>query len=178
MGFYNFTASIWACGFDTRSDHKHGNVTLISQSGSGMSGILDVDERIDFNFAVSTGQELLVSAEDYLDYALDQKETKVIGFFMETSRYPEKLIAAFEKAKQRGIPIVAIKVGRTALASELGESHSGAMAGSDVVYDAVFDYYGVQRVDDMDELATALIMFAQPHRVAEGGLVSIHDSGG
>lgn len=178
MGFYNFTDNIRACGFDTRSHQKQGNVTLISQSGSGMSGILDVDERIDFNFAVSTGQELLVSAEDYLDFALDQKETQVIGFFMETSRCPEKLIAVFVKAKQKEIPIVVVKVGRTALASKLAESHSGAMAGSDAVYDAIFDYYGVQRVDDMDELATTLIMFAQPHRVAEGGIVSIHDSGG
>ena len=178
MGFYNFGESIWACGFDTRLHRKQGNVTLISQSGSGMSGILDVDERIDFNFAVSTGQELIVSAEDYLDFALDQKETRVIGFFMETSRHPEKLIAAFEKAKQRKVPVVVIKVGRTALSSQLAESHSGAMAGSDRVYDAIFDYYGVQRVDDMDELATALIMFAQPHPVQAGGVVCLHDSGG
>ncbi len=178
MGFYNFIENIWACGFDTRSHRKDGNVTLISQSGSGMSGILDVDERIDYNFAVSTGQELMVTAEDYLDFALDQKETRVIGFFMETSRSPEKLIAAFSKARARKIPIVVVKVGRTALASELAISHSGAMAGSDTVYDAIFDYYGVQRVDDMDELATTLIMFAQPHAVAEGGIVSLHDSGG
>jgi acetate---CoA ligase (ADP-forming) len=178
MGFYNFGAGIWACAFDTRHHRKQGNVTLISQSGSGMSGILDVDERIDFNFAVSTGQELIITAEDYLDYALEQKETRVIGFFMETSRHPDKLIAAFVKAKQRRIPIVVVKVGRTAMSSQLAESHSGAMAGSDRVYDAIFDYYGVQRVDDMDELATALIMFAQPHPVQAGGLVCLHDSGG
>ncbi len=175
MGFYNFRDSVLACGFATRSHRKQGNVTYISQSGSGMAGILDVDERIDFNFAVSTGQELIVSAEDYLDYALDQPETRVVGFFMETSRHPEKLIAAFNKAKARNIPIVVVKVGRTELAAELAVSHSGAMAGSDTVYDAIFDRYGVQRVDDMDQLATALIMFAQPHAVQAGGIVTIHD---
>ncbi|MCH7696189.1 MAG: acetate--CoA ligase family protein [Proteobacteria bacterium] len=178
MGFYNFRDSVLACGFATRSHRKQGNVTYISQSGSGMAGILDVDERIDFNFAVSTGQELIVSAEDYLDYALDQPETRVVGFFMETSRHPEKLIAAFNKAKARNIPIVVVKVGRTELAAELALSHSGAMTGSDAVYDAIFDRYGVQRVDDMDQLATALIMFAQPHPVQAGGIVTIHDSGG
>ena len=178
MGFYNFTHRIWACGFDTRSHREKGNVTLISQSGSGMSGILDVDERIDFNFAVSTGQELVITAEDYLDYALEQAETSVIGFFMETSRYPDRLIAALEKARQRKIPVVVVKVGRTVLAAQLAESHSGAMAGSDDVYDAIFDYYGVQRVDDMEQLATTLIMFAQPSPAHAGGIVSIHDSGG
>ena len=178
MGFYNFAHNVWVGGFPTRSHRKPGNVALISQSGAGMSGIVDPDERIDFNFAVSTGLELTVSAEDYLDYALEQPETRVIGLFLETSRYPEKLIAAFRKAATRKIPIVVIKVGRTGLAAQLAVSHSGALAGSDAAYGAVFDRYGVQRVDDMEQLATALIMFAQPHPVGPGGVVTIHDSGG
>ena len=178
MGFYNFSHNVWVGGFPTRSHHKPGNVALISQSGAGMSGILDPDERIDFNFAVSTGLELTVTAEDYLDYALEQPETRVIGLFLETSRGPDKLIAAFKKAADRKLPIVAVKVGRTELAAQLAVSHSGALAGSDVAYDAVFDRYGVQRVDDMEQLATALILFAQPHPVGPGGIVTIHDSGG
>ena len=178
MGFYNFAHNVWVGGFPTRSHHKPGNVALISQSGAGMSGIVDPDERIDFSFAVSTGLELTVTAEDYLDYALEQPETQVIGLFLETTRRPEKLVAAFRKAADRNIPLVAVKVGRTELAARLGVSHSGALAGSDAVYDAVFDRYGVQRVDDMEQLATALIMFAQPHPVADGGIVTIHDSGG
>ena len=178
MGFYNFTESTWACGFDTRMHRKVGNVSLLSQSGSGMSAILDVDERLNFNFAVSTGQELVVSAEDYLDFVLEQDQTRVIGFFMETSRKPAQLISALEKARRKKIPLVVVKVGRTELSSRLAESHSGALAGSDAVYDAIFNYYGVQRVDDLDELATALIMFAQGHDTAEGGVVAIHDSGG
>ena len=178
MGFYNFAHNVWVGGFPTRSHRKPGNVTLISQSGAGMSGIVDPDERIDFNFAVSTGLELTVTAEDYLDYVLEQPETRVIGLFLETSRYPEKLVAAFRKAATRKIPIVVIKVGRTGLAAQLAVSHSGALAGSDAAYGAVFDRYGVQRVDDMEQLATALIMFAQPHPVGPGGIVTIHDSGG
>lgn len=178
MGFYNFAHNVWAGGFPTRSHHKPGKAVLISQSGAGMSGIVDPDERIDFSFAVSTGLELTVTTEDYLDYALEQPETRVIGLFLETSRQPGRMIAAFRKAAGRNIPIVAVKVGRTELAAQLGVSHSGALAGSDAVYDAVFDRYGVQRVDDMEQLATALIMFAQPHPVSPGGIVTIHDSGG
>ena len=178
MGFYNVRDRVLAGGFDTRDHPYPGNVTLISQSGAGMSGIVDCEGRIQFNFAVSSGYELTVSMEDYLDYALDLPETRVVGLFLETSRHPEKLIKAFKKANQRGIPIVVLKVGRTDLAAELAISHSGALAGSDRCYQAVFDYYGVQRVSDMDELATALVMFAQPHKAANGGLVCLHDSGG
>jgi len=178
MGFYNFADGIWACGFQTRMHARGGNVAYISHSGSGMCGIVDSEERIDFNLVVSTGQELAVAMDEYLDFALDQPTTRVVGLFMETARNPQGLVQAFEKAQKRRIPIVALKVGRTELAARLTVSHSGAIAGEDAVYQALFDRYGVQRVGDMDELATALILFAQPHPVAAGGLVSIHDSGG
>jgi len=179
MGFYNFADGIWVCGFDTRSNHpRGGNVTLISHSGSGMSGIIDCEERIDFNLAVSTGQELSVTMDQYMDWALDRPETRVVGLFMETARNPTGLAAAFAKAARKGIPVVVLKVGRTELSARLTVSHSGAIAGRDDAYQALFDRFGVQRVRDMDELATTLMMFAQPHPVGAGGLVSIHDSGG
>ena len=178
MGFYNVRDRVLAGGFDTRDHPYPGNVSLISQSGAGMSGIVDCEQRLQFNLAVSSGYELTVSMEDYLDYALDLKETKVVGLFLETSRYPHKLIQAFKKANQRRIPIVVLKVGRTDLAAELAVSHSGALAGSDQCYNAVFDRYGVQRVDDMDQLATTLIMFAQTDQITQGDVISLHDSGG
>ncbi len=164
MGFYNFAEGIWGCGFRTRMHRRGGNVAYISHSGSGMCGIVDSEERIDFNLVVSTGQELAVSMDEYLDYALDMPGTRAVGLFMETARNPDGLVRAFDKARQRGIPIVALKVGRTELSARLTVSHSGAIAGRDAVYDAIFDRYGVHRARDMDELATTLIMFAQPHR--------------
>ena len=178
MGFYNFAEGIWGCGFRTRMHRRGGNVAYISHSGSGMCGIVDSEERIDFNLVVSTGQELAVAMDEYLDYALEMPGTRAVGLFMETARNPARLVAAFAKARERGIPIVALKVGRTELSARLTVSHTGAIAGQDGVYDAVFDRYGVHRVRDMDELATTLIMFAQPHALAAGGLVTIHDSGG
>ncbi len=182
MGIYNFRDRFWGCGFDTREHPVVGNVVLLSQSGSGMSGILDCEERLDFLFAASTGQELVVGVEDYLDYVLDLPETGVVGLFLETSRRPEKLVAAFEKAAAKRIPIVVLKVGRTELAARMAVSHSGALAGSDAAFQAIFDRYGVQRVADMDELATALVLFSKlqlPEDGAEGaGIVTLHDSGG
>ena len=178
MGFFNFHDGVWISGFDTRAHNAAGNVALLSQSGAGMSGILDCEERLAFSFAASTGQELCLAMEDYLDYVLDLPETRVVGLFLETSRHPAKFIAALDKARQREVPIVVIKVGKSDLAAQLAVSHSGALVGSDASYQAVFDRYGVQRVDDMTQLATALIMFAQPCPVAGGGLVCLHDSGG
>lgn len=178
MGFYNFAEGIWGCGFRTRMHRRGGNVAFISHSGSGMCGIVDVEERIDFNLVVSTGQELAVSMDEYLDFALEMPGTRAVGLFMETARNPAGLVRAFERARERGIPVVALKVGRTELSARLTVSHSGAIAGADGVYDALFDRHGVHRARDLDEFASTLILFAQPHRVGAGGLVSIHDSGG
>jgi acyl-CoA synthetase (NDP forming) len=178
MGFYNIHDNTWACGFDSRKHPSSGNVSLISHSGSGMSGIIDCEARLRLNFAVSTGNELSVTMDQYLDFALDLPGTKVVGLFIETARNPEGFRAALAKATAKNIPIIALKVGRTSKSAALAVSHSGAMAGDDDTYQALFDYYGVHRVSDMDELATALILFDTLNPLGPGGLVSLHDSGG
>ncbi len=178
MGFYNVRDHVWACGFDSCAHEAPGNVSLISQSGSGMSGIIDSEQRLRINVAVSTGIELGVTMDQYLDFVLELPETRVVGLFVETARNPDGFRAALDKARQRRIPIVALKVGRTEEAARLTVSHSGAMAGDDAAYEALFDRYGVQRVRDMDQLATTLILFAELHPLGNGGLVSLHDSGG
>jgi len=178
MGFYNVRDHVWACGFDSGTHEAPGNVSLLSHSGSGMCGIIDCERRLRINVAVSTGNELSVSIDEYLDFVLDLPETRVVGLFIETARNPDRLRDAFNKAAQKKIPIIALKVGRTEEAARLTVSHSGALAGDDATYEALFDRYGVQRVRDMDELATALIMFAELHPVSNGGLVTLHDSGG
>ncbi len=178
MGFCNVRDQVWATGFDTRKHAPPGNVSMLSHSGSGMCGIVDCEERIQFNFTVSAGHELSVSMDEYLDFVLDLPETKVVGMFIETARNPQGFTAALAKARAKQIPIVALKVGRTEKSAQLTVSHSGSMAGDDATYDALFDRYGVQRVADMDELATALILFSTMHPVGPGGLVCLHDSGG
>lgn len=178
MGFYNVRDRVWACGFDSTGHTPPGNISIISHSGAGMSGVIDCDERLQINFAVSTGNELSVSMDEYLDFVLDLPETRVVGLFIETARNPAGFRAALEKAARRRIPIVALKTGRTASAAELAVSHSGAMAGDDAVYEALFERYGVQRATDQDEWASTLILFAELHPVGNGGLVSLHDSGG
>jgi len=178
MGFYNFRDHVWGTGFDTCLHPDRGNVALISHSGAGMSGIVDCEARLRFNLAVSTGNELSVTIDQYLDFALELPETRIVGLFIETARDPAGFRAALQKARDRQVPIVAVKVGRTAKSAELALSHSGAMAGDDSAYDALFDHYGVHRVSDMDEMATALILFAEFNPLGEGGLVTLHDSGG
>lgn len=178
MGFYNFTHRLWVCGFDTRLDHRAGGVTLITQSGSVMSSLVDAEARIDYNLVVSSGQELVVTAAQYLDFALDLPSTRVVALFLEAVRDPAGFVAALEKAGARGIPVVAIKVGRTAESARVAASHSGALVGDDGAFQALFERHGVLRVASIDEMAYTIMLLAQPHPVGPGALATIHDSGG
>lgn len=179
MGFYNFDYGLRVCGFPPPDwVQGGGGKTLITHSGSVFSALVHNDKRFAYNLAVSPGQELGSTADEYLDFALDLPTTKVIGLFIETVRNPEGFVAALAKAEQRKIPVIALKVGRTAESAKLAVSHSGAIAGNHAAYEAVFDRYGVITVDTLDELANGLLLFGHDRSVAAGGLATIHDSGG
>lgn len=178
MGFYNLDHDLRVCGFPPPEWLERGGVTFISHSGSAFTALVHNDRRFRYNLAVSSGQELATTAADYLDFALDQPTTRSVGLFLETVRDPVRFVAALEKAAERDVPVIALKVGRTAESAALAVSHSGAIAGDHGAYAALFDRYGVIQVDDLDELGNALLLMESPRRAAKGGIASMHDSGG
>jgi acetate---CoA ligase (ADP-forming) len=178
MGFYNLDADLRVAGFPSALDMTPGSITFIAQSGSAFGALAHNDRRLKFNLVVSSGAELVTGAADYLDWALAQDSTRVIALFLETVRAPEKFCAALAKAASRDIPVVVLKIGRTAASAAMAVSHTGALTGSDAAYEAVFSRYGVTRVDTLDELAATLLLFSHPRRPAKGGLAAMHDSGG
>ncbi len=178
MGFYNDEAGFWAAGFPAPREPRPGHIAFISHSGSVWGAIGHNDPRFRFNICVSPGQEIATTVADYMDYALALDSTRVIGLFIETVRDPAGFVRALEKAAERQVPVVVLKVGRSAEAARQALGHSGALTGNDAAYNALFRRHGVVRVDTPDELGTALLAFAQGRRCAPGGLAAIHDSGG
>ena len=178
MGFYNDLDNVWICGFPSPRVPRPGSIALIAHSGSVFGSLAHNDPRLRFALAVSPGQELTLTIADYISYAVDRPEVNVVGLFMETARDPAGFRAALEKAASREVPVVALKVGRTDAAAKAALTHTGAIAGSDTAYQALFDRYGVLRVETIDELAATLMLMAEGRRAGPGGLVSIHDSGG
>ncbi|MEX2421017.1 MAG: CoA-binding protein, partial [Actinomycetota bacterium] len=178
MGFANLERRVRALGFYEPKDVRVGGVTFISHSGSAFSAVLHNDRGLGLNLAVSAGQEFVTTVADYLIYALGLESTRVIGLFIETIRDPAGFRSALELAVSRDVPIVALKVGRETFTRELVAAHSGALAGEDGAYEALFEAYGVSRVDSLDEMADTLALFAAGRRAGPGGLASVHDSGG
>ena len=176
-GFYNRDHGI-RCSLGGREKQAPGDVAMISQSGSIYQGLLENDGRLSFNFTVSSGQEIATTTADYMDYVLDLPTTKAIALFIETIRDADGFIAATKRAADLDIPIVAVKVARTEASKAMAVSHSGALAGDDAAYDALFDRHGVIRCTTMSDMFATLQVMSQTPRAVPGGLVAITDSGG
>jgi acyl-CoA synthetase (NDP forming) len=178
MGFANLERRVRALGFYEPKDAPVGGVVFLSHSGSAFSAMIHNDRNLGLNLAVSAGQEFVTTVADYLRYALGLESTKAVGLFIETVRDPAGFWEALTLANERDVPLVALKVGREERTRELVRAHSGALAGEDGAYEALFDAYGVSRVESLDEMADTLALFAAGRRAGPGALASVHDSGG
>jgi acetate---CoA ligase (ADP-forming) len=178
MGFANLERRVRALGFYEPKDAPVGGVAFLSHSGSAFSAMIHNDRNLGLNLAISAGQEFVTTVADYLRYALGLESTKAVGLFIETVRDPAGFWEALTLANERDVPLVALKVGREERTRELVQAHSGALAGEDGAYEALFDAYGVSRVESLDEMADTLALFAAGRRAGPGALASVHDSGG
>jgi acyl-CoA synthetase (NDP forming) len=94
-----------------------GDVGIVSQSGAFCVTLMTDIRRFGFSHVVSSGNEVVLAAADYLEYLADDAYTKIIGAFIETVRQPERFAAALDRAKEAGKPVVVLKVGRASLIS-------------------------------------------------------------
>jgi acetyltransferase len=130
-----------------------GNLALISQSGAIAAGMVDwaAQRGVGFSGIVSIGDQLDVDIADLLDYfALDGK-TRAILLYVEAIKDARKFMSA-ARAAARIKPVVVVKSGRMAQGAKAAATHTGALAGSDAVYDAAFRRAGILRVSDLREL--------------------------
>jgi acetate---CoA ligase (ADP-forming) len=179
MGFLNLENRLRATGFATPDHIRSGPVTFVSHSGSAFAALAFNDRGIGFNLLVSSGQELVTDVSEYLGYALGLSSTRVVAILIETIRRPDAFRAALALAAERDVPVIALKVGRTERSKSMVTAHSGALAGEDGAFEALFDAYGVLRVATLDEMADVMELFSCARRVTTGsGIASIHDSGG
>ncbi|MEE8545198.1 MAG: acetate--CoA ligase family protein [Alphaproteobacteria bacterium] len=177
MGFMNFVDRLRVCGHAPPIPALEGGIGVISHSGSSWSGLVGSQRQLRFNYAVSAGEEIATTMADYLAFLIARPETRVIGCVLETVRDPEAFLAALELADKRDIPVVALKLGRSELGARFALAHSGAIAGSDAAYRAVFERHNVCAVDTLDELADTLELFSRGRAPPGDGLGVVTDSG-
>jgi acyl-CoA synthetase (NDP forming) len=178
MGFVSTRQRLSVSGYPVNPDTPTGHATLISHSGSVWEGFLQNQRGVTFNYVVSPGNEMVTTVADYMQFALDDESTRVIGLFLETVRDPDTFVAALEEAAERDVPIVALKTGRSERGARLARAHSGALAGDSATYDAIFDRYGVRRATSIDEMMDTLELLSTKFRPQRRGVSAVLDSGG
>lgn len=157
-----------------------GPVAVVAQSGATAASIVRrlKDAGIGCRYYTSTGNEVDLGMEDHLSYVLQDPEVRMVVSFVESIRRPDAFLAVADLADRLGKPIVLVKVGRSDVGARRAAAHTGALAGEDRIYDAVFQSAGVIRVSELSELvAVARLHLAAGGLRAPGvGIVSV--SGG
>lgn len=166
-GFANFIDGIFAFAFLVEERDRKGNIGMISQSGQIVLGGLD-SSNMGFSQVISSGNSCNVKVEDYLDFLVDDEDTKVVAAYIEGVTRPEKLIAAFQKAALKKKPVVVLKTGRSSKSQELAASHTGSLSGADRVLRAIFKRYGVVEAGDLEELMSLAAAFSWLKELPKG----------
>ena len=131
-----------------------GPVGVVFQSGGTFMFWLQraAERGLGFSYAVSSGNELNLDLADYINFLVEDDDTKMIACMVEGVRRPEAFMEAARRALAAEKPIIMLKVGRSDLGKKAAESHTGALASDDAVLQAVCRKYGVVRCYSLDEM--------------------------
>jgi acyl-CoA synthetase (NDP forming) len=181
IGLVNLTDNIVlsATGALEMDHFPTGSIGVVSQSGGILGSLLSraAARGIGLSKLISTSNEVDLELADFIDQLAEDEATKVIALYVETIRNPEKFRAAALKAARAGKPVVAFKIGRSEAGAKAAVSHTGALAGADRMYDALFRQTGVIRAQtfgDLLDIPAAL----STGRVLRGNRVAILTSTG
>ena len=156
IGLVNLTDDIVlsASGALDMTHFRAGSVGVVSQSGGILGALLSRAEARGMGLSklISTSNEADLELADFIDYLVDDEATKVIALYVEAIRNPTKFRAATLRAARAAKPVVAFKIGRSEAGAKAAVSHTGAMAGADRMYDALFRQTGVIRAQTFGDL--------------------------
>ncbi len=182
VDLFHATAAAFSASLDP-APFLRGPVGFVTQSGALGYSIFNMAQEsgIGFSHVVSTGNEMDLDAADFMDFMLEDDNTRMVFAYLEGIRDGAKFMRLADKARQAGKPLAVLKVGRSETGSRAAASHTAALTGSDEVFDAFARQKGIIRVDDIEEfidLAEALKGRAPLPRGRGLGIASISGGGG
>lgn len=177
-GFVNYVDNVQAFAFISAKRDRKGSVGVVSQSGQLCLSMMD-DPGMRFSYNISAGNGKIVQMEDYMDFLVDDEDTKVVSIYIEGVKNADKFAAVLKKAAEKRKPVVILKAGRSAKGGAIAASHTGSLSGSDASFDAVLKKFGAIRVDDLEELIAMSLMLSTMKRMPEKAtFASMNLSGG
>ncbi len=161
------------------TDALTGNVAFVSQSGALVTAVLDwaKSRRIGFSHMVSLGERADVDFGDLLDYLASDGRTRSILLYIESIEASRKFMSA-ARAAARNKPVIVVKAGRAGNGLTAAASHTGALAGSDIVFDAAIRRAGMLRVETLQDLFMSVETLARFGTNRDEVLTLITNGGG
>ena len=158
---------------------ESGSLGFVSQSGSiaNLMGFLAMLKGIYFSKAISYGNGIDLSFNDFLEYLGDDPNTNIIACYMEGTNDGRRFIELVKKISKKK-PIIIWKAGVTPAGSKAAHSHTGSICGNNKLWNNVFDQYGVIRVYNMEELMSMIQAFINPIPVRNCRVAILSGPGG
>ncbi|WP_456420157.1 acetate--CoA ligase family protein [Methanocaldococcus infernus] len=157
---------------------ERGNISLISQSGAVIDAILDILPLLNIGVSkvVSLGNKIDIQESDILEILKDDEETRVIGIYLESLKDKNFLKVAKEVAKKK--PIIVLKAGKSEAGKRAAKSHTGALAGENELYEAIFKQCGFIITETFEEFVDALHVFSTQPEMRGNKVGIITNAGG
>jgi acyl-CoA synthetase (NDP forming) len=182
IGLVNLTDNIVlsATGALEMEHFPAGPIGVVSQSGGILGSLLSraAPRGIGLSKLIATSNEVDLELADFIDALVDDEATKVIALYIETVRNPGRFRAAALKAAWAGKPVVAFKIGRSEAGAKAAVSHTGALAGADRMYDALFRQVGVTRAQTFGDLLDIPAALATGRRLRGNRVAILTSTGG
>ncbi|MDD1528062.1 6-carboxyhexanoate--CoA ligase [Bradyrhizobium sp. WBOS7] len=182
IGLVNLTDNIVlsASGALAMDRFPAGAIGLISQSGGILGAVLSraAARGIGLSKLVSTSNEADLELADFIDVLAEDDATRVIALYIEAIRNPLRFREAVLRARRAGKPIVAFKIGRSEAGAQAAVSHTGALAGSDRMYDALFRQLGVIRARTFEDLLDIPAVLAAGRKLSGRRVAILTSTGG
>jgi acetyltransferase len=161
------------------TDAVAGDVAFVSQSGALVTAVLDwaKTRRVGFSHMISLGEHADVDFGDLLDHLASDARTRSILLYIESITAPRKFMSA-ARAAARNKPVIVVKAGRAGNGMKAAASHTGALAGSDLVFDAAIRRAGMLRVDTLQDLFMAAETLARFGANRDDALTLVTNGGG
>ena len=160
---------------------KSGEIALISQSGAICAALVEdaSAQGIGFSAVISMGNKADMSEVDILKMLAEHKQTKVIVMYLEDMGNGQEFLKVCKNiTRKKKKPVLVLKSGRSPEGAKAAMSHTGALMGSDEIYDALLKQSGAIRVDTMEELFDYATAFSKQPLPMKGDLVIVSNAGG
>ncbi|MEU1119614.1 acetate--CoA ligase family protein [Streptomyces sp. NPDC005879] len=162
-----------------REDLEGPAIALITQSGHQGRPVFTMQELgVRLSHWAPTGNEADLETSDFISYFAERPEVGAIACYVEGLKDGRAFLLAADRAARRGVPVVAVKVGRTETGARTAASHTGKLTGADTVVDAAMRQFGVIRVDGLDELQDTSALLARARTPRADGVAVYSISGG